>query len=375
MKANLSVLTRFASSWMRRSWPSYCVIFVTSRCNARCSFCFNWEAVFRKQPEDEITVDQFERLSRSMKPLMQLVLSGGEPYLRKDLAGIVSAFYRNSGTRLIAIPTNGYLPQAVEEITGDILDDCPDLTLNVNLSIDAIGEEHDALRGVKGQFHKILDSYARLDALRERFPNLNVNAQTVVSKFNLGSVDETIRYLNKELDLGFHAVGAVRGSTPQADAKEITAEQIRQVYETADAARCGRRKASLTGRLAEALLDRIREIELRAMGSDKREFTCLAGGKMVVISHDAKVYPCEPLWCEDETRRVFPQDAMMGDLRETGFDIRPILSSERAASIRSDVGKKYCACMYGCAIYNGLLFAPSTYPATLRRALEGRRVR
>jgi hypothetical protein len=29
--------------------------------------------------------------------------------------------------------------------------------------------------------------------------------------------------------------------------------------------------------------------------------------------------------------------------------------------------------MYGCAIYNGLLFAPSTYPATLKGVLRGKR--
>jgi MoaA/NifB/PqqE/SkfB family radical SAM enzyme len=349
------------------------VIFVTSRCNARCSFCFNWENVFQKQREAEITVDEFERLSGSMKPLLHLVLSGGEAYLRQDLAEIITAFYRNAGTRLVAIPTNAYLPQAIDEITRRVLENCPDLTLNVNLSIDALLEKHDTMRGVKGQFPKILESYARLDKLRQKYPNLNVNAQSVISKFNVEDIEETIRYLNDELDLGFHAVGAVRGSTPEEDAKEITTEQVREIYEKTDAVRAGRNGSALMGRVADALFERIREIELRAMDSDKREFACLAGSKMVVISHDAKVYPCEPLWLEDEMKKVFPQDAMMGDLRETGFDIRPILSSERSASIRSDVDAEHCACMYGCAIYNGLLFAPSTYPATLKGVLRGKR--
>lgn len=73
------------------------------------------------------------------------------------------------------------------------------------------------------------------------------------------------------------------------------------------------------------------------------EFVCLAGKKMIVISHDAKVYPCEPLWLDDEQKRVFPQDAMMGDLRESEFDIRPILASTRADGIRKDVEEKLCA--------------------------------
>ena len=68
-----------------------------------------------------------------MNPLLQLVLSGGEPYLRRDLPQIISAFYRNSGTRMVAIPTNAYLPDAIEESTRQVLTDCPELKLNVQL--------------------------------------------------------------------------------------------------------------------------------------------------------------------------------------------------------------------------------------------------
>lgn len=123
-------------------------------------------------------------------------------------------------------------------------------------------------------------------------------------------------------------------------------------------------------RFAQSMVNRIRNIELRAMDSDEREFVCLAGSKMVVISHDGRVYPCEPLWLDDEQKRVFPQDAAMGDLRETDFDIRPILDSPRAKSIRADIAKKPCACMYSCAIYNGLVYAPSTYPGTVWELLK-----
>jgi MoaA/NifB/PqqE/SkfB family radical SAM enzyme len=349
------------------------VIFVTSRCNARCVFCFNWENVFEKPKHAEITVEEFERLSHSMNPLLQLVLSGGEPYLRRDLPQIISAFYRNSGTRLVAIPTNAYLPDAIDESTRHVLTDCPDLKLNVNLSIDGMLEKHDKIRGVTGQFHKIRDSYARLDVLRREFPNLAVNAQSVISKYNADDIEETIRQLRDELDLGFHAVGPVRGSTPEEDAKEITSQQVREIYMRTDRIRAQKDGHGLLDHVADSLLNRLREIELRAMDSKKREFVCLAGKKMVVISHDAKVYPCEPLWLDDEQKRVFPQDAMMGDLRQSEFDIRPILSSEKADTIRDDVDKKLCACMYGCAIYNSLLYAPSTYLGTAKELVRPRR--
>jgi MoaA/NifB/PqqE/SkfB family radical SAM enzyme len=154
-----------------------------------------------------------------------------------------------------------------------------------------------------------------IDALRRQHPNLAVNAQSVISKYNADDIEETIRQLRDELDLGFHAVGPVRGSTPEEDAKEITSEQVREIYMRTDRIRAQKNGHGFLDHVADSLLDRLRQIELRAMDSKKREFVCLAGKKMVVISHDAK---------------VFPQDATMGDLRESDFDIRPILSSAKA---------------------------------------------
>lgn len=355
---------------LRRSWPSYAVVFVTSRCNARCVFCFNWENVFAKEHAPEISVEQYRRLARSMKPLPQVVFSGGEPFLRRDLPEIVAAFHRDAGVRMVGIPTNAYLPGAVEESTRRILSTCPELSLNINLSIDGIDAKHDTVRGVERQFPKIIDTYERLDRLRGEFPNLMVNAQSVISGFNVDDIEDTILTLRRRMKLGFHSVGPVHGSTPEEGAHEITREQLRRAFDTADRTSLAGERRGPMERFAQAMVNRIRDVEMRAMASDKREFACLAGSKMVVVSHDGKVYPCEPLWLDDEQKRVFPQNAEMGDLRETDFDIRPILASQRAESIRADVAKKPCACMYSCAIYNGLLFAPSTYPGTVREFVK-----
>lgn len=370
MPDRLPLAAALLGGLMRRSWPSYAVVFVTSRCNARCVFCFNWENVFAKEHDPEITAEQYRRLAASMKPLPHVVFSGGEPFLRRDLPEIVTAFHQEAGTRMVGIPTNAYLPGAVEASTRRILSTCPDLALNINLSIDGIDAKHDAVRGVERQFPKIIDTYERLDRLREDFPNLMVNAQSVISGFNVDDIEDTIRTLRQQMKLGFHSVGPVHGSTPDEGAHEITREQLRRAFDTADRTSLAGERRGPMQRFAQSMVNRIRDVELRAMGSDKREFVCLAGSKMVVVSHDGKVYPCEPLWLEEEQKRVFPQDAEMGDLRETNFDIRPILGSQRAKSIRADVAKKPCACMYSCAIYNGLLFAPSTYPGTVREFVK-----
>src|SRR5919205_4274034 len=80
------------------------IFFVTSRCNARCETCFYHEELNR--PGD-LTFGQIEKISRTMPPVTDLWLSGGEPTLRRDLASIIDTFVANNHVNRLIIPTNG----------------------------------------------------------------------------------------------------------------------------------------------------------------------------------------------------------------------------------------------------------------------------
>ena len=83
------------------------ILFVTSRCNARCRTCFYWEEL--NQAHD-LSRDELERLSSTMPAFNEIWLSGGEPTLRSDLAGIVETFVHNNAIRSINLPVNGLNP-------------------------------------------------------------------------------------------------------------------------------------------------------------------------------------------------------------------------------------------------------------------------
>ncbi len=82
------------------------ILFVTSRCNAKCETCFYHEELNR--PGD-MTFGQIERVSRTMPPITDLWLSGGEPTLRRDLNDIIDLFVRENGVRRVIIPTNAII--------------------------------------------------------------------------------------------------------------------------------------------------------------------------------------------------------------------------------------------------------------------------
>lgn len=86
-------------------------ISVTDRCNLRCHYCM---------PEDEyvwlprsslLTFEEIERLARIFASLgaSKVRLTGGEPLLRRDLAGLVRRLAAQPDIDDLALTTNGLL--------------------------------------------------------------------------------------------------------------------------------------------------------------------------------------------------------------------------------------------------------------------------
>ena len=129
----------------KQGWPLYLVFFVTRNCTAHCSHCLLGE---RSSMTDELSLSEIENMASSMGPLLFLLLTGGEPFLRDDLARIAEVFREHTGALNIGIPTNGSLTDRVANTTRDILEACPGVDLAVDVSLDGIGK---ADVGVVGQ--------------------------------------------------------------------------------------------------------------------------------------------------------------------------------------------------------------------------------
>ena len=97
----------------RQSLPLHLILFVTDRCNARCGTCFYWQNL---NQGESLEPGHVEKLSRSLERLVWLDISGGEPFLRKDLAWIVHQFVDRNGARLINIPTNAIQTDVIARI-------------------------------------------------------------------------------------------------------------------------------------------------------------------------------------------------------------------------------------------------------------------
>ena len=60
----------------------------------------------------------------------------------------------------------------------------------VNLSIDHVGEKHNWIRSVPGNYEKAKKTYAGLVPLREKYGNLTVNVHTCLCSYNADDLDK-----------------------------------------------------------------------------------------------------------------------------------------------------------------------------------------
>ena len=92
-------------------------ISVTDRCNFRCLCCMPEEGMEWLPKEEVLSFEEIKRVVRVLAPLgiRKLRLTGGEPWVRKDLPALISLLNRIEGIDDIALTTNALLLAAQAE--------------------------------------------------------------------------------------------------------------------------------------------------------------------------------------------------------------------------------------------------------------------
>ena len=128
-----SKIIRFAKTL---KYPSYIIFFVTGRCNARCKMCFYEENMRRGIGADnELSLDEYEKISKNIKLINILGISGGEPFLRDDLSEIIKILYKNCKPLVVDLPTNSYFTDRVVTQVEAIVSYCREMIVTYNFQL------------------------------------------------------------------------------------------------------------------------------------------------------------------------------------------------------------------------------------------------
>jgi len=366
--AAAGLFLRTAAAAIRPGRPAYLIHFVTHRCNGRCPFCFNRRQ--ESSPADELTPGEVEKIAARWPGLIQLTLTGGEPFLRDDLADLIAA-WAGSGIASLTIASNGYLTDRIVPAVEKTLARFPRLLLDLDLSLDGPPPLHDRLRGLPGAHERVLATARALAPLQERRRGFRLGATLTVSAANREAAEATAL----ELRQGglFRRVQAlwVRGRPFEP----ATAECDFAVYERCLEALRPPTAAGLTARAREALSRLVRETVRKTVREGRSGLRCLAGRTMVMLDPYGRVYPCEmlPQLAPAGAPAAGLEDWSLGNLRELDYDIGRVMAGERARKAAAWIERTRCSCSFECAAYNSLVFNPASWPRVLREIARGLR--
>jgi len=330
------------------------ILFVTSRCNSLCRTCFYFDQLNSK---DDLSADQLERLAATAPPFRKLWISGGEPFLRDELAEIIARFVRRCGVRNVNLPTNGLAAGKIFAAVDRLLSSCPELTIDLNFSLDGLANTHDAIRRVPGNFERTL---ATIRETGRRFcgvRRLRRNVLTVITRENYDEIVALGLELLEREDLDGHYFQVVRGAAPDPSLKILSREGLERLHQKL--MRIHRRYAErLFAHLPAAArafatlyyLGNLRlhfDLHESCLESPSRwPMPCTAGNTTLVIDHNGNFRACE-------------LRSVLGNLAEFDFDLSRALESDALRAETRAIATANCWCTHSCFIHDSSKFQPS----------------
>ncbi len=340
---------------IRRKKLESIFLFITSKCQSHCRTCFNHANLNR---DDDLTFEQLKIISKTAGSFDKLWLSGGEPFLRKDMVDIIAMFYENNGIKTINLPSNGLARENIVRMTGELLDRCPDLGIHLNFSMDGLGKIHDKIRGVKGNFLKTVGTIEEVRRLYKNRKNLLVNITTVVTSEAYDEMRELAAYIAQKDFCDLHIHEILRGDMPDPSLKTLTLEQVKSLNDSLSPVmdlgakrlfkdlKHGKKIARLTYIGIMSFMDMIKEQNHE--GPHPWGMKCTAGDTTLVIDANGDFRSCE-------------MRPPIGNLKDYNFNLRDAYNSKAMKNEVYSVGggkRANCWCTHGCWISSSLKFSP-----------------
>lgn len=339
---------------------------VTAACQSKCKTC-QIGAMFCQdptRPQKDLKLDEIEKIFQSMKPVYFFNMSGGEPFMRGDLPEIVELACKYLKPRVVHTPTNAILSDKIIKNTERIIQIVRnyDFTVPVTVkpSIDGVGDKHDEIRGVKGNFKCLLKTIDGLKKLEDKYDNFHLELGTVISNFNISDLDEiedfvhslgVESYRNEVAECRTEFFNLEDEITPPAEVyQKLIKDFARKVEEN-----IGKKKR--LARTTEAMRVVYYDLAGKILEVKRQVIPCYAGVSNVHINYDGGVWPC----C------VLGYDKQMGNLRDYGYDFQKLWHSKEAEEVRKYIKEKSCACPLANQAYsNELMHVPTLVKAGIK---------
>lgn len=324
---------------------------VTYVCNAHCPFCLVHNSHRNAKDDNELNLEQIDKIASHLHAFPWLILTGGEPFIRQDLCAIVNIFSRRCKISHVTVTTNGMFPDRACAFIKELFQTRPDVTINMAFSIDGIGEKHDYIRATLNNYRLLTQTIARMKELRKLYPNLSLKAHTVLSQQNFQQFEQIIEEIRK-LGLDMHTFDFVRSTKDNKghDLHELAIDEIRKLIPLIQANNhkyMGYENLKLHSKLvkgiAMAVLNHNYTLYPEFMTKKTQAIPCQAAERNLVIDAYGNLGFCELRdW--------------IGNLRDYDYDAKKLLVTEGAQKLKQSIYNKECHCFHPCYQLVNVLF-------------------
>jgi MoaA/NifB/PqqE/SkfB family radical SAM enzyme len=264
--------------------------------------CNTWQ--YPTKDEEEITAADLSKIPANLKFAN---ITGGEPFLRKDIEELVNVVKKKA--KRLVISTNGYFTERITEVARKNRD------IGIRISIEGLPSANDELRGIRDGFDHGLRTLLRLHELGLK----DIGFGITLSDRNGKDINE-LYSLAEWLGVEFATAAVHNTYYFHKYDNEIT------------------RKEAVSGELY-TLIDRM----LKSSQPKKWFRAYFNYGLINYIQGNPRLLPCNmgtDLFFLDPFGEIRPcngMEASMGNIRRSTFE--EIWNSDRAAEVREAVGK------------------------------------
>lgn len=328
---------RILISTLFHNRPNHLILHITNRCNLRCKTCF----VDFTKGEKELTMDEIEKISNYLNKLIWLDISGGEPFLRKDLPEICARF----NTKSISIPTNGFDPNLIYKTTKKIRERTK-AEVHISVSIDGFKKTNDSIRD-NGCFDKSIETLNLLKTIK----GIKIKVNTVLCEENYDEIIDFMKFI-KTFNIDFHSIIFLRGISRDLAFKCPSYKKLtkikKDIFKIWGTYNYGFQ--TIEKKVLKSYQKYLYETSLKIIKEKRQIPRCLAGKQHLVIYSNGDIAFCEIL-------------KPFGNLRKK--KLNSLLKSKAAEEQRKIIKNRKCYCYHNCNMLDNYFLNPIHYPKLL----------
>lgn len=185
MFSSLSKIT-LAKAALFQNAPVYVQFYVTARCNLTCQQC---NIIFANSDVRECTIDEVQRIADNFAKMgvAIVLLTGGEPFARKDLPEVIRAF-ESRGVH-VRMQTNGFATE--EQIARAVEAGGRDISISLDSLQPAVQDKING--GFNASWHQALKTMALFTQYLPKEGSF-ASLGCVLQPHNMGDIEDVVRF-------------------------------------------------------------------------------------------------------------------------------------------------------------------------------------